>query len=306
MSKRLIINLGKGGVGKSVISAAMALVSARRGLRTLLVQLHAKDRISEYLETNPINENIRELQPNLFCVNIVPEAAMREYALIQVKLEVIYKVVFQNRVVKAFLNAVPALSDLVMIGKIEFHVQETLPSGEARFEVIIVDAPPTGHGLFFLSVPKVMADADQTGPIKTHALRIFELLQDPGRCAINLISLPEEMPVSEVIDASAYLEKELHIQPAMLLINRCSPIEFKPEDEETLNQMLRIDKKPRPADLVLQAFQEDISRTKQRMAHAQRLYETLALPMVSLPDLTSFRFSRAELEELAEHLEEIL
>lgn len=306
LQRRLIINLGKGGVGKSVVSAAMALKASQRHLRTLLVQLNARDYSSEYLGTRPITDTVEEVLPSLFCVNITPEAALKEYVLLTVKLAVIYKVVFQNRVVSAFLKAVPALSDLVMIGKIEYHVREEIEPGVPKYDVIIVDAPPTGHGMFFLSVPRVMAEAARKGPIKDHTERMYDLLRDHDRCAVNLISLPEDMPASEARHANDYLRTQLGITPTMLLINRCSAIEFTPEDEELVGALSFPHRKLRPEEIAVSAFRDDIVRSKRRIGHAERLIRDLDLPTVRVPELTSFRFSRNEIEDIADVLEGIL
>jgi len=306
LDRRLVINTGKGGVGKSVTSAAMALLAARQGRRTLLIQLDAKDRISEYLGARMVDEEIREVEPNLFCVNIIPQEALREYVLLQVKLEAVYKIVFENRFVNAFLKAVPALNDLVMIGKVEYHVRETLSTGEPAWDIIIVDAPPTGHGMFFLSVPTIMAEAARTGPIRDHSLRMARLLADPARCAVNLVSLPEEMPVTEAIDADRMLRESLNITPTYQIINRCSPSGIEPGDEELLGKLTNEYWKGNPTSVALKSFKDEISLTKRRREHAAFLEDHLETPILHMPDLSTMRFGRDETLELADHLETLL
>lgn len=302
LKKRLIINIGKGGVGKSALSAAIALYASRKGKKVLLVQLDAKDKISEYLGVPQITEKTREVLPNLFAVNTDPRSAMREYVLLQVRLEAIYKMVFENRFVSPFLRAVPALSDLVMLGKVEYHVNQTNPDGTPYYDCVIVDSPPTGHGMFFLSVPDVMAAAAGSGPIMTHCNRISQLLKDKNRTAVNIVTLPEEMPVSEAIDAHSYLTNKLDITPFWLVINRFMQTAFLEEDE-TVIASLECGYNAYDATLVaLKAARAEIKRRHTRYGHVLKLIQTLDMPYLALPDLTCVRFGSLEINELCETL----
>ena len=284
----------------------MALLAARQGKRTLLIQLDAKDRISEYLGTRMVDEEIREVEPNLFCVNIVPQQALKEYVLLQVKLEAVYKIVFENRFVNAFLKAVPALNDLVMIGKVEYHVRETRSSGQPRYDIVIVDAPPTGHGMFFLSVPTIMAEAARTGPIREHSLRMAQLLADPARCAVNLVSLPEEMPVTEALDADRNLRETLNIVPTYHIVNRCSCMDIESGDEEMLDRMIQDYWGGNPTQVALKAHRDEITLARRRRQHAGYLKQHLETPIIHMPELSTMRFSRDETLELADHLEGLI
>jgi len=304
-SRRLVINMGKGGVGKSAVSAAMALLAQRRGLKVLLVQLDARDRISEYLGSSPVTQEVNEVLPGLDCVNISPEAALREYVLLQVRLEAIYKLVFKNRFVSAFLKAVPALSDLVMLGKVEYHLRQTGPGGAPLYDLVIVDPPPTGHGMFFLKTPFVMADAARSGPIREHSLRMAGLLSDQARCAINLVTLPEEMPVAETIDACADLSWGLNIIPHLLLVNRYTPSPYREDEQQVIRQVLRgvTDLK---REALLSVVGQDMDRARLRDAHVAALDAQLGMQRLCLPELVSERFGRDEVERLCAVMEEAL
>ncbi len=304
--KRLIINLGKGGVGKSVISAVMALLESRKGKKVLLVQLEAKDRISGYLGTDHITPEITEILPNLFAVNIHPQLAMKEYVLLQVKLEVIYKVVFENRLVSAFLNTVPALKDLVMLGKIEYHVNETNEDGKPKYDLIIVDGAATGHGLFFLDVPKVMAEAAISGPVKEHSERMSNLLKDPKRTAVNIVCIPEEMPVSEAIDAATELRTRIGIEPAFLFMNRILPNPFTPEEEQLVLDMPDEYDAKDPILVALRNARDMIEKYRMVRGFEQKLKQETGMPVVKLPELGAVRFGPLESNELARRLELLL
>src|SRR5215469_11658780 len=134
LDKRLWIVSGKGGVGKSTISTALAVLFASRGERTLLCEVNASDRFANLVGGGRVGPEIVALADQLWAVNLQPEASLREYALSILKFESIYKAVFENRLVSYFLRFIPSIQELVMLGKIIFHVEERLESGE-----------PTGH-----------------------------------------------------------------------------------------------------------------------------------------------------------------
>ncbi|MHB8879740.1 MAG: ArsA family ATPase, partial [Myxococcaceae bacterium] len=203
--KRLLIVSGNGGVGKSTVAAALAVASARAGLRTLVCEVNAKERVTVFLGKPEVGPAIGLLEENLWAIDIRPNEAMREYALMILKFESVYNAVFENRLVRYFLRFIPSLQELVMLGKILFHLQEKRADGSWRFERIVVDAPATGHAISFLSVPQVILDTVPPGPMSHEAKKMRDLLVDPAISAAVLVSLPEEMPVNETIDLRAAL-----------------------------------------------------------------------------------------------------
>ena len=128
--KRLLVVTGKGGVGKSTVAAALAVQSAREGLRTLVCEVNAKERISQLLGRPEVGPEVTAIDENLWAVNVRPQEAMREYALMMLKFESIYSAVFENRVVRYFLRFIPSLQELVLLGKILFHLREKIDEVE--------------------------------------------------------------------------------------------------------------------------------------------------------------------------------
>jgi anion-transporting ArsA/GET3 family ATPase len=220
---RFIINTGKGGVGKTTVSAAMALSFARRGKRVLHMQLGARDRLGPAFGLSPVGPDIVELTTNVFGVNTTGRDAMREYALMILRVKALYRAVFENKVVDRFLRIVPGLPELTMLGKAYYHERERTESGLPRWDAVIIDAPATGHGMFLLQIPQVISRAVGSGHMAEEAVAMLRLLEDPARSCINLITLPEEMPVNETVELHRQLQEQFRIRTGWVIANGVFP-----------------------------------------------------------------------------------
>src|SRR5262245_47146854 len=157
-SRRFLFVTGKGGVGKTTVCGALALALAERGKRVLVTMCNAKERLSAILGTRPIGHDVVEAARNVYAVNILPERALEEYGAMVIKSQTVAKLVFDNRYVKAFFRAVPGLFEWSMLGKAWFHTTERTAGDRLAYDVVLFDAPATGHGLDMLRVPKVILD----------------------------------------------------------------------------------------------------------------------------------------------------
>jgi Anion-transporting ATPase len=207
LGRRLIVVTGKGGTGKSTLSAALALTAARQGKKTLVCEVVARERVSELFGKPPSGTKIRELLPNLYSVHVRPREAMREYALMTIKYETLYKIAFENAAARYFLAAAPSLAEIVMLGKVWWHAAHDMERGRLRWDLVILDAPATGHGLTFLTVPEVFLGLVTEGPLARDMRGMQSLLADPARCSVCIATLPEEMPANEAIELDQSLRK---------------------------------------------------------------------------------------------------
>jgi hypothetical protein len=207
LGRRLIVVTGKGGTGKSTLSAALALTAARQGKKTLVCEVVARERVSELFGRPPSGTEIRELLPNLYSVHVRPREAMREYALMTIKYKTLYKIAFENAAARYFLAAAPSLAEIVMLGKVWWHAAHDMERGKLRWDLVILDAPATGHGLTFLTVPEVFLGLVTEGPLARDMRGMQSLLADPARCSVCIATLPEEMPANEAIELDQSLRK---------------------------------------------------------------------------------------------------
>jgi anion-transporting ArsA/GET3 family ATPase len=222
--RRLVLVVGKGGVGRSTVAAAIAGECARRGKRTLLFETNANDRFGPYFDKPPVRTEIVELATNLHAVNTTPAAALEEYGLMILKFRSVYEMVFENRVTKAFLRAIPGLDDYALLGKAWFHSTEER-RGQPVWDTIVFDMPASGHAASMLRVPQVIVDTVPEGPLTRDARTVKELLADPARTAAVLVTLAEEMPVNEAVELEAKLG-ELGIVPQHVIANQIYPAHF--------------------------------------------------------------------------------
>jgi anion-transporting ArsA/GET3 family ATPase len=222
--RRLILVLGKGGVGRSTVAAAIAGMSAARGNKTLLFETNANDRFGTYFDKPPVGTEIVELAPNLSAVNTNPAAALAEYGLMILKFRSVYEMVFENRITKAFLRAVPGLDDYALLGKAWFHTEEE-KRGKPIWDTVVFDLPASGHSVSMLRIPWVITDTVPEGPLTRDARTIKQLLCDPARTAAVIVTLAEEMPVNEACELEIRLAS-LGIVPQHLICNQVYPDHF--------------------------------------------------------------------------------
>ncbi len=298
LDRRFLFVVGKGGVGKTMVSAALALAAAKQGKRVLIAMCNSKDRLSHLLEVPPIGPQVHRVLPNIDAVNMEPGAALEEYGLMVLKVRALYKVIFENRFVAAFLRGTPGLEAWAMLGKAQHHALETDSGGRPRYDLVVLDAPATGHGLDLLRVPKVIIDVAPPGLLRREAEKAWQLFSDPRRAGVCLVTLPEDMPTNETIELHHKVQHELGLPVAALLINRVLSRVFNPAEAEALTA------------LDAQAFSGTdlhgmISAGRGRairqatQADAMERLQLLHLPTIELPNLWVPDLRRAEVEELA-------
>jgi anion-transporting ArsA/GET3 family ATPase len=303
--RRFLFFTGKGGVGKTTTAAATALALSRRGKRVLIAMCNTKERLSAVLGTRPIGEEIVECLPGVSAVNIQPGLALAEYGEMVLKVKAVANAVFGNEYIRAFLRAVPGLQEWSMLGKAWFHTTEQDSHGKNRFDVVLFDAPATGHGLDMLRVPKIILEVAPPGVLRRDAERAVSLFRDPTRTGIVVVTLPEEMPVTETVELTSAIRGELGMTVASLFVNAVLPPLFDAEAEASLasrRDLLRLRAAEDAAsghDAALVAGARRAVREQVQRESVRRLLAELPEPAVLLPHLLDDASTRKGTERLA-------
>ena len=285
---RFNIVIGKGGVGKTLVSILNGLHSAAQGKKTLICELNTNESVSHKLGSVPSNGRIVEVSENLWVVNIRPEEALMEYANLKLGLPSISKLVFGNPLVNALTDFVPGMSDLLMFGKAFNHERELNQHNQPVWDQVIIDAPATGHGLTFLRLPSVIAEAIPSGNMHDEAQLMHALLVDPNRTRIDVVTIPEPLPIRETIELHEQLQREQHLQIGRLIVNRY-PQRLLSDSQWRLLKELPTSEQPALNWLI---GEEHYARG---IDHVLQEVTDLNLPTLTLPELP--RVSNGKLKE---------
>jgi anion-transporting ArsA/GET3 family ATPase len=301
--KRFVIVAGKGGVGKSVVCAALGLAAARRGMRTCIAELNTREKAPLFFGKPPSGYSYGELAPNLFSINIEPEPALREYGLMKLRFERVFNLVFENEAMKRLIRVIPGMNELFLIGKAFNMEREKRKDGKPLWDLIIVDAPATGHGVSLLRLPDTILKVADAGPMAEEVGAMRNLLLDPKRTALNLVTLPEEMPVRETFELAAQVKDVLSIPKGYLIVNGIWP-RLLSEAESGLVSALDavLPQEAARARAGVRCLSGMLERRRFQEHHLEELREHLAWPRIELPFLFTERFSQPALETLSDAL----
>lgn len=215
--KKVIFVTGKGGVGKSLIAAAVAQEEAKKGRKVLLAEIGNMSYFKDFWGLEKVGHDPTPLPFGFDLALWSGESCLREYVLFYLRMERLYKLFFENKVMRSLINVAPGLAEVSIIGKITSGLRKVGPP--MNYDLIVVDCYATGHALAMFLAPKGMQEAIKFGPMGNQSREMQAILQDPDLCSYLLVTLLEELPVTESLEFHAMLKSQLGVS-AEIVVNK--------------------------------------------------------------------------------------
>jgi anion-transporting ArsA/GET3 family ATPase len=295
--RRLCFVLGKGGVGKSTVAAALGLAAARAGRRTLVIELAGHDRLSRLFRGARVgHESPIELAPGLFGLQVDVEHSIEQYLTGQLKVRPLVELLTRSRAFHTFAAAAPGLPELVTVGVVWTHAVALHEDRRPVWDYLLVDCPATGHGIALLETAGNVEAIAGSGPIRDQAARIQEVVTHPAATGVAIIARPEELAVSEAVEAAATL-RERGMPVAAAVLNGVRAPRFRPDEQPALSALAAaVDG---PASRAAAAGLRHLAEQRSDDEYRRRLAEGTGLPLLELPELVRRRFDLRAVEDLA-------
>lgn len=312
LDRRLLIVTGKGGVGKSTIAAALALLAARYGKRVLLVEVDAKGNLSDAFEHRPVGYTHVEVHPGVLAMTMDTEQSLREYLRLNMRVPVLGRLGPLARAFDFVATAAPGVKEILTIGKVLWEVRESI-AGRADFDLVVVDAAAAGHVVAQLGAADSIRELVDVGPVRAQTDWLVELLSDPVVTAVHVVCTPEEMPVAETIELVGRLRTETTVPIGPVIVNRVLPELFTHADEVVFGVLREPDGERvlathagAGATAVLDGAQLAVALRRSRAVHLEELRAAVDLPLLYVPYLFSrthgLRITRLVADALDEEL----
>jgi anion-transporting ArsA/GET3 family ATPase len=311
-SSHVVMVTGKGGVGKTTTAAAVALAAVASGRRTILVEVEGRQGFSRSFGTATWDYEPREFRPDLWGMAIDPTDAVYEYLDRFYGLKRIHWVMERSHALDFVTAAAPGLRDLLLLGKIYDLEIQRRPDGRRRYDLIVVDAPPTGRIVPFLKAPEGVTEIVRVGPIQRQAGSMWEMITNPRRLRTVIVSLLEEMPVRETGEAIESLG-DTGIDVGPIVANQVVVPRLTADAAEEVQRLGRDElmervtaaggrMSGRTTDLLLDLVRSHRDRIELQTGLREELAERSGLPVLALPLLTGNTFGAPDLEVLADLL----
>ena len=290
LNRRLVFVTGKGGVGKSTIAAGLALLGAQQGKRTLVCEVDAKGNLADFYETSRTSFKPREVQPGLFAMSMDTEASLQEYLRLQLKLPVVTRIGPLARAFEFVATAAPGVKEILTTGKLCWEVRER------HYDLVVVDAAPTGHIVGQLAAPEAINELVKVGLVRQQTGWLMDILGDPDTTGLVIVTTPEEMPVNETIELAGRVREETRVDLAAIVLNRVLPELFSHAEEEVFERLrepalvARLDEiAGGPVEPIFEAARLAVTLRRTRASHLDHLRASVDpnLPLLYVPYLFS-------------------
>jgi anion-transporting ArsA/GET3 family ATPase len=287
VDRRLLFVTGKGGVGKTAVAAGLALLAASRGKRVLVCEMDAKGDLALAFEAPACGFDPTEVAPGLFAMTMGPEASLRQYLSLQLRLPRAAVLGPVARMFDFVAAAAPGVREIVSVGKLTWEVRER------HYDIVIADALASGHVTGLLSAPQTINKLVQVGLVRQQTSWMLDILSDPATTGAIIVATPEEMPVTETIELAGRLEKETTVALLGVVVNRVLPELFGTREEKVFEALSAPAAREALSkslggepDGLLDAARWMVRARRSRASHLQRLRDALPdVPLFYVPYL---------------------
>ena len=305
LDHRLLFVTGKGGTGKTTVAAALALLASQRGKRTLVCEIDAKGDLADFFECGEIVYKAREVSPGLYAMAMDTEQSLDEYLRLFLRIPVMGRIGPVARMFDFVATAAPGVKEILTVGKLAYEVRES------HYDLVVVDASATGHIVGQLAAPQAINHLVQVGLVRSQTDWMLEILSDPARTGLVIVSTPEEMPVNETIELSKRVAEETTVKLAAIVVNRVLPELFGRGEEEVFDRLADPAVRPKVDEVfggasapLLDAARLAVTLRRTRAAHLDHLRSAVdaSLPMLYVPYLFTRGYGLRSTRYVAEAL----
>ena len=238
--RQLVVVTGKGGVGKTAVSATLGRALAQAGRRTLVVEVDPRENVHQMLGVPPSGGSIVQAEARLWVQNLKPRQVLDEVVRERLKLELLARRVLDSPVYHHFAAGAPGLKELATLGHALRLLRGLGGPGTPELDTVVLDAPATGHGVSLLAAPRLVSEVITSGPFFTMSSELAALIADPGKCGIVVVTQAEEMPVEEALELRQALRERVQRDPELLVVNGLYPPVPPPAGPERENELVAL------------------------------------------------------------------
>jgi anion-transporting ArsA/GET3 family ATPase len=288
LDRRLLFVTGKGGVGKTSVASALGVLAAARGRRTLVCEVDAKGNLADFYGVGPLSFGPTEVRKNLHAMAMDTEESLKEYLSLQLRVPLLARLGPLARTLDFVATAAPGVKEILTVGKLTYEVRER------NYDLVVVDASATGHVVGELGSPVAISELVRVGVVRSQTDWMIDILTDPAQTGVVVVTLPEEMPVSETLELLERLSDETSIDVASVVVTRVLPELFGRGEEEIYDSLCE---DPARSSLeaqvgsgtaeVLEGADLAVRLRRSKVPHLTRLREGLpeSVPLVYVPYL---------------------
>jgi anion-transporting ArsA/GET3 family ATPase len=310
---RLLIVAGKGGVGKTTVTAALARLAARTGRDALIIDVEGKSGLGNifgYLEPLTYQEVVLAESDDrasgsgageIRARTLTPDDALLEY-LVDHGMNRISKRLASSGALDVVATAAPGIKDILVLGKVKQLERASAAGAPGAADLLVLDAPAAGHAFTFLTSARALLNAVTVGPIRAQAAEVLEMLSDPGRCQVMLVTLPEETPVNEVVETAFKLEDQAGVHLTPVVVNGLYPVHDLDIDPAVAATEAGVPLTDAEVASLRRAAGFRMHRQELQAEQTDRLAQALPLSQLHLPFLFTTELGAVEIDALADAL----